>query len=303
MQGCTDEYLKTMIENKRQYIDSMDVHISVNAVKNMMEQSDVPADKQMLYASYNKQLISSMIKKRWIGMRYPSYALAQAAGMSYEAFEDYFFQICNLDYGKMAKAMESLANLMARTDKVRLVGSNTDLSFSIKGIPSIICAGEYNIPDGEIFTAPVKDSVNGHISFSCPSTYQGFKYENIYLEFKDGKIIKATSNDNKRINMLLDMDEGARYIGEFAIGVNPYITSPMNDILFDEKIAGSFHLTPGMCYEEASNGNNSKIHWDLVNIQTPEYGGGEIYFDDVLIRKDGRFVLDELNCLNPENLK
>ena len=223
--------------------------------------------------------------------------------MSLEAFENFYFNVCTLDYSKMSKAMDSLKALMDKTDKVRLVAQNTDLTFSIKGIPAIKCDGERNIPDGEVYTAPVRDSINGKISYNTPSEYQGFKYENICFEIENGKIIKATANNDERINNLLDTDEGARYFGEFAIGVNPFVLEPMLDILFDEKIAGSFHFTPGMAYEDANNGNKSAIHWDLVMIQRPEYGGGEIWFDDKLIRKDGMFVVDELKCLNPENLK
>jgi aminopeptidase len=203
----------------------------------------------------------------------------------------------------MDKAMDALKELMDKTDKVRIVGPGTDLTFSIKGIGTVKCSGERNIPDGEIYTAPIKDSVNGIISYNTPSEEEGFTYENVVFEVKNGKIVKATANDTDRINALLDTDEGARYFGEFAIGVNPYILHPMKDTLFDEKIAGSFHLTPGCAYEDANNGNVSAVHWDLVMIQRPEYGGGEIYFDDVLIRKDGLFVLPELEVLNPENLK
>ncbi len=199
--------------------------------------------------------------------------------------------------------MEALVNYMNRTNKVRIVGPGTDLTFSIKDIPAVPCAGQMNIPDGEVYTAPVKDSVNGVITYNAPSLYQGFTFENVCLEFKEGKIVKATANDTSRINEIFNTDEGARYVGEFAIGVNPYVKQPMKDILFDEKIMGSFHFTPGNCYEDADNGNESSIHWDLVNIQTKEWGGGEIYFDDVLIRKDGIFLVEELLCLNPENLK
>ena len=229
--------------------------------------------------------------------------MAQLANTSLEAFEDFYFDVCTLDYSKMDRAMDALATLMERTDKVHIKGPGTDLTFSIKDIPAIKCAGECNIPDGEVYTAPVKDSMNGIISYNTPSEEQGFTYENIVFEIENGKIVKATSNDNDRINHLLDTDEGARYFGEFAIGVNPYILEPMKDTLFDEKICGSFHLTPGASYEDAPNGNKSAVHWDLVMIQRAEYGGGEIYFDDVLIRKDGIFTLPELACLNPENLK
>ncbi len=229
--------------------------------------------------------------------------MAQLANTSLENFENFYFDVCTLDYAKMDKAMDSLKALMDRTDQVRILGPGTDLTFSIKGLPAIKCSGERNIPDGEIYTAPIKESVNGIISYNTPSEYDGFIYENIAFEVKEGRIVKATANDSERINDLLDTDESARYFGEFAIGVNPHILHPMKDTLFDEKIAGSFHLTPGSCYEDANNGNQSAIHWDLVMIQRPEYGGGSIYFDDVLVRKDGLFVLPELEVLNPENLK
>lgn len=236
-------------------------------------------------------------------LRYPSEGMAQLANMSTEAFEDFYFDVCTLDYAKMGNAMDALVELMEKTDKVHIKGPGTDLSFSIKGLPAIKCAGRVNIPDGEVFSAPVKDSVNGTLSYNAPAVYQGFTYENIKLTFKDGKIVEATANDTKKINEVFDTDEGARYVGEFAIGVNPYVTVPMKDTLFDEKIMGSFHFTPGNAYDECDNGNKSAVHWDLVCMQDANNGGGEMYFDDVLIRKDGIFVIDELLPLNPENLK
>ena len=190
---------------------------------------------------------------------------------------------------------------MEKTDRVRIVAPNTDITFSIKGIPAIPCCGEYNIPDGEIFTAPVKDSVNGTITFNTPCPYQGNIYTNVSLTLKDGKIVQAMCNeDNQSLNHIFDSDEGARYIGEFAIGLNPKILHPMGDILFDEKIIGSIHFTPGRAYREAFNGNISSIHWDMVLIEREEYGGGELYFDDVLIRKNGKFMLPELEPLNQQ---
>ena len=162
--------------------------------------------------------------------------------------------------------------------------------------------GDHNIPDGEVFSCPVRDSVEGVIQYNAPTVYQGVSFDDIRLEFEKGKIVNATSNNTKRLNEILDSDAGARYIGEFAIGFNPYITEPMRDILFDEKIAGSFHFTPGQAYEEADNGNKSQVHWDMVCIQRPEYGGGEIIFDGELIRKDGLFVKEELESLNPDAL-
>lgn len=302
--GATEEQMKFLNDYQLYQMQGMDAYIAVRGNDNVSELSDVPAEKLNLYNRITRPALDYRVNQtKWVILRYPNPSMAQLAGKSQEAFEDFFFNVCTLDYKKMSHAMDSLVSLMNRTDKVRVTGPGTDLSFSIKDIPAIKCDGLRNIPDGEVYTAPVKDSVNGVITYNTFSEEQGFTYENIRFEIKDGKIIKATANDNARINALLDTDEGARYFGEFAIGVNPYVLDPMKDTLFDEKICGSFHLTPGMAYEDAFNGNKSAVHWDLVMIQRKEYGGGEIYFDDVLIRKDGIFVIDSLKGLNPENLK
>ncbi len=306
LKGCNEEQLKIMATHNLAMMKDMQAYIGIRGGRNCSENSSVDTNKINLYdVLYGDPVhMHQRVKHtKWVVLRYPTPSMAQQASMSTDEFEDFYFRVCNLDYSKMSKAMDNLVDYMNKTDKVRIVGVDTDLEFSIKDIPAIKCAGEINIPDGEVFTAPVKDSVNGKIRYNTPSLYDdGFTYENIYFEFKNGKIIKATSNDDKRINDILDSDEGARFIGEFAIGVNPYIFDPMKDTLFDEKIMGSFHLTPGACYDEASNGNKSSVHWDLVLIQTAKYGGGEIYFDNKLIRKDGVFVVDELKSLNPENL-
>lgn len=306
LMGAKEEQYEMMASFEAEVMKKMDAYIGLRAGNNISEQADIPSDKMAVHGRTIGKKVHRDIrvpKTKWVVLRYPTQSMAQLAKMSTEAFEDFYFDVCNLDYGKMSEAMDSLVELMDKTDKVRITGPGTDLSFSIKDIKAIKCAGEMNIPDGEVYTAPVKDSINGVISYNTPSPYQGFTYENVKLSFKDGKIIDAKANDTERITKIFDTDEGARYVGEFAIGVNPFIQTPMQDILFDEKIDGSFHFTPGQCYEEASNGNHSDIHWDLVNIQRPEYGGGEIYFDDVLIRKDGIFVIPELEKLNPENLK
>jgi aminopeptidase len=242
-------------------------------------------------------------KTRWCVLRWPSPSMAQAANMSTEAFEDFYFEVCTMDYPKMARAMIPLQKLMNRTDRVHLKSPGTDLQFSIKGIGALLAEGRRNIPDGEVFSCPVKNSVQGCIQYNTPTLYSGTKFENVRLEFKDGKIIKATSNNDRRLNEILDTDPGARYIGEFSLGFNPFILNPMCDILFDEKIAGSLHFTPGQAYEDADNGNRSAVHWDMVLIQRPEWGGGEVWFDGELIRKDGLFLPRALQPLNPKNLK
>ncbi|HKL79730.1 MAG TPA: aminopeptidase [Mobilitalea sp.] len=302
---CTEEQMSLSAKIDAAEMEQMDCYVAVRGTDNISENADITPENNKIYDTYYMTPVHHDVrvkKTRWVVLRYPNSSMAQLANMSLESFEDFYFRVCNLDYAKMGKAMENLVEYMNRTDRVRLVGPGTDLSFSIKNIPAVPCDGGRNIPDGEVYTAPVRDSINGTLSYNAPAVYQGFTYENIFFRFENGKIVEATSNDNTRINDVLNTDEGARYIGEFAIGVNPYILKPMKDTLFDEKIMGSFHFTPGNCYTEAPNGNSSAIHWDLVCIQTPEFGGGEIYFDDVLIRKNGRFVVKELECLNPENL-
>lgn len=275
-----------------------DCFISVAGANNPFEMTDIPSkNMQIMRKNFYQPVMSNIItkSKKWVVVRYPDYAMSQLAKLPREKFADFYYDVCCVNYAKMSKAMDPLVRLMKKTDKVHIKGKGTDLTFSIKGINVIKCDGEYNIPDGEVFTAPVKNSVNGVISFNAPSLYEGSLFSDIRLEFKNGKIIKATcSNNNKKLNKHFDTDPGARYVGEFALGVNPMIKEPMMDTLFDEKIDGSFHFTPGRCYDEASNGNKSAIHWDLVCIQRPEYGGGEIWFDNKLIRKNGKFVHPQL---------
>jgi len=303
---ATDEQLELQARFEADRMKEMDCYIGFTALRNQFAWADFPGDRMDAYNRIVAKKVHHDIrvpKTRWVVLRYPTPAFAQLASMSEEAFEQWYFDVCTMDYAKMSGAMDALVGLMAKTDRVRLVGPGTDLSFSIKGLPPIKCDGSMNIPDGEVYTAPVRDSVNGIISYNAPAEREGFTFERIVFEFAGGKIVKAGSNDDARIARILDIDEGARYVGEFAIGVNPFIAKPMKETLFDEKIAGSIHFTPGNSYDDCFNGNRSALHWDLVLIQTPEWGGGEIWFDGRLVRKDGRFVVPELECLNPERLR
>ena len=300
--GATQEQLELQARLDRAEIDAMDATIHVLRMDNVHEMAGLPPEQVKLWSQHYGRHVKSLHKK-WCALRFPNESMAQLAKMSTDEFEDFYFEVCTLDYAKMAENLKPLAELMRRTDRVHIKGPGTDLTFSIKDIPVMESDGKKNVPDGEIFTAPIKDSVNGTITYNVPSHYHGFLYENVKFTFRDGRIVEATSNNTERMERLLDTDQGARYIGEFALGFNPHILHPMNDALFDEKIAGSFHFTPGNAFEVACNSNRSSIHWDLVCIQRPEYGGGEIWFDDVLVRKDGLFVLPELEGLNPENLR
>ena len=304
--NSSKEYFNTLFDIESYKMEKMNAYIGVRFQENSDELTNLESNKMNMYSNlYSSKLHMGIRcpKTRWVVLRYPTPAMAQSAKMSTEDFEDFYFNVCNLDYKKMSEAMEPLKNLMEKTDMVRIISKGTDIRFSIKGMGVEKCSGNCNLPDGEVYSAPIKDSVNGFITYNTTSLQRGFIYENVSFEFKDGKIISAEANDTDRLNNVLDMDEGARYIGEFAIGVNPYIIKPMNETLFDEKIMGSIHFTPGNCVAGCKNGNASIIHWDLVLIQTPEYGGGELYFDGELIRKDGLFVKEELLGLNPENLR
>jgi aminopeptidase len=307
LMGANEEQWNLIADVERGRMEQMQCYIGARGNPNVSELSDVPRAKQKIYEQTVWRRVHHEVrvkKTRWVVLRWPSPSMAQMAEMSTEAFEEYFFAVCTMDYRKMSAAMQPLKALMDRTDRVRLKGpGGTDLTFSIKGIPAVACDGKLNIPDGEVFTAPVRERVNGVICFNSPTIYRGVTHTDVRLAFKDGKIVEASSSATDQLNEVLDSDEGARYVGEFSIGFNPYCTRPMKDILFDEKIAGSIHFTPGACYDEASNGNKSDVHWDLVMLQTPEAGGGEIWFDDVLVRKDGLFTVAELEGLNPENLK
>jgi aminopeptidase len=281
----------------------MQAYIAIRGAHNSSESADVPGDRLQLYAKTMRPVLDHRVNKtKWCVLRWPTPSMAQAANMSTEAFEDFYFKVCTLDYRRMSRAMEPLVERMAKADRVELTGPGVDLKFSIKGIGAKPCAGLRNIPDGEVFSCPVKDSVNGVIRFNTPTIYSGTRFENIRLEFKDGKVVRATGSPEARLNEILDTDAGARYVGEFSLGFNPHILNPMCDILFDEKISGSLHFTPGQAYEDCDNGNRSAVHWDMVLIQRPEWGGGEVRFDGEVIRKDGLFIPKDLRGLNPDKL-
>jgi aminopeptidase len=300
MNGATEDQYSLIAKHLLHEMKDMDAYIAIRGSHNIAETSDVPAARMKLVMGKTRGVIDHRVKKtKWCVLRWPTPSMAQQAGMSTEAFEDFYFRVCLLDYKALLPAMNALKKLMDQTDQVHIKGPGTDLRFSIKDIAAIPCGGTCNIPDGEVFTAPVKDSVEGVISYNAPTIYQGIPFDGIRLTFEKGKIVKAEAGaKTKELNHILDSDSGARYIGEFALGFHPHIRHAMRDILFDEKIAGSFHFTPGQAYEEADNGNRSQVHWDMVSIQRKDMGGGEIYFDGKLIRKDGIFLPKALQKLN-----
>ncbi len=299
LRGTDQQHAELVRDVELFRMKKVQAYIAIRGSANVSETSDVAPDRMALYSRIVRPVMNYRVNRaRWVVLRWPTPSMAQGANMSTEAFEDLYFQVCTMNYAKMAKAMAPLEKRMRQADRVHLKSPGTDLTFSIKGIGAQMCKGDRNIPDGEVFSCPVKDSVNGQITFNAPTIYSGTKFENVRLEFQDGKIIKATANNTKKLNEILDTDAGARYVGEFSLGFNPYILSPMCDILFDEKIAGSLHFTPGNAYDSCDNGNRSAVHWDMVLIQRPEWGGGEVWFDGELIRKNGMFLPKDLKPLN-----
>ena len=307
------ELIRNASEGQMRLIGEFELHrmtrvqsyIGLRGARNINEMADVPGEKMNLFNTHVFKPVhmdTRIRKTRWCVLRLPNAGMAQQAGMSTEAFEDFYFDVCNLDYPRLSRALVPLVRRMEAAKEVQITGPDTDLRFSIEGIPVVPCSGEMNIPDGEVFTAPVRDSVEGHVRFNTPTVYQGNSFDCVRLAFKAGKVVEAdcSGGDRKKLARILESDEGASYIGEWSIGCNPRILNPMRDILFDEKIAGSFHLTPGNAYDEADNGNRSKVHWDLVQIQRADYGGGTIAFDGVPIRVDGRFIPEDLHPLDPE---
>jgi aminopeptidase len=301
--GAEEAQYEPLSEIELARMKQMDAYIALRGSENIFEAADVPSSRVQLVSRLMKPVIDHRVNKtKWVVLRWPTSAMAQQALMSTEAFEDFYFKVCTLDYARMKPGMAALVELMARTDKVHITGPGTDLSFSIKGIGAKECGGQFNIPDGEVFSCPVKDSVEGVLQYNAPTVYLGASFDHIRLVFRKGRVVEATSNNTARLNEILDSDAGARYVGEFALGFNPHILQPMRDILFDEKIAGSFHFTPGQAYADCGNGNKSQVHWDMVCIQRPDYGGGQIHFDGKLVRKDGLFVPKALHKLNPDYL-
>jgi aminopeptidase len=300
--GASESFLKTVSDWEKRRWEDLSANLAIRAPENDRELSDVDPAKTRMMAAGSREVQDIIVNaRRWLLFYWPTRGQAQKAGMSYDRFFDYVMDVCTIDYAKLHEAEKKLASLMEDADRVEIRGPGTDLSFSIQGIPVVCSHGLRNLPDGEVYTAPVRDSVQGTVTYNVPSNYWGRDFSDVRFRFEGGRIVEAScTGDSEMLNRILDADEGARYIGEFSFGVNPLILEPIGSTLFDEKIAGSFHLTPGAAYERAYNGNRSSIHWDLVSIQRPEHGGGDILLDGQLVRRDGRFVADGLEGLNPE---
>lgn len=304
--GDSDDALEKEGARRYELMKTMNGYIRI-CDENDVNLAGIPLDDMRRYQGLvmEKATNHRVRYTNWLVVDSPSKAFAKACGMSLKKFEEFYLKVCLVDYNRMTEAGLPLEYYMAQAEHVRLTGEGTDISFIKKDISARLCTGKRNIPDGECFTAPDADSVNGYITYG-PSRYWGKSFPWIRLEVRDGVIVKAESATDEmtvQLNTILDTDEGARRFGEFAIAFNPQIKKPTGNILFDEKIDGSIHLTPGQCYEDiANNGNMSKVHWDMVKIQRPDYGGGDIIMDDRLVRRNGIFMPKDLHGLNPQNL-
>ncbi len=277
--------------------EATDAMIQIIADTNKMEMAKIDQEKAVKKRKATKKLSDIFHKKKWVLFEYPTAAGAQDAGRSLEEWEDFVFDACIQDWEAVSKEQEVLKNLMEATKQVHIVADGTDLLVNIEGQKAVKCCGECNMPDGEVFTSPHRTDVNGHITFNTPTVYMGKEFNEIKIEFKDGKAIKAESDINSEdLNKILDTDEGARYLGEFAFGTNKMIQDPVKSILFDEKIGGSTHMAFGKCYDEAPNGNDSAIHWDMI-IRHKD-ANGKVYFDDILIQENGIWVHEDLKSFN-----
>lgn len=305
--GASKEQVEYLVEHEAWKTRDMQAIVHLNVPKNVHEFEVADRAQRDAVSKWNYEtkcrigIAPTRPDLKWTLLTYPSSAVAHEAGMPREQYEELYFGACLIDYETLQAPMRALARRMMQTDRVHILGPGTDLTFSIKNSPADISAGTWNVPDGEVFTAPVIDSASGYITYNVSSRERGIVFEDVRLEFTGGRITGATANRTADLNRILDTDAGARSIGEFAIGTNTAISRPSGSVLFDEKMAGSFHFTPGNALQTADNGNRSEIHWDLVCCHLPAYGGGEIWFDAELMRKDGLFLSKDFELLNPKN--
>ena len=295
--NASEKAMELEAQSQTELVRKADVYIGLNAQENAMELGDIPREKMFAFVRSQKELVAERTRRRNLACMVPTPAMAQVNQMSTDAFSRYFFGAVTYDFDRQRQGLAALQRRMEQAEAVRITAPDTDLTMKLGKIPVIVCDGKANLPDGEVFTAPVVDSVQGTIRFNAPSTYRGRRFENVCLTFRDGKVVEASAND-PMIHQILDTDPGCRFLGEFAVGTNPMVTQPMANVLFDEKLCGSIHLALGDSYPFADNGNKAGIHWDLVLMMQPERGGGQLYFDGELIMDNGRFLPPDLQELN-----
>ncbi|MDF2520141.1 MAG: hypothetical protein K0R84_769 [Clostridia bacterium] len=290
MENATEKQFENVNKFLEAAYEQADAFVVIEAPDNVKHLSKVSSEKNMRHNKAASPLIKKITNKRWVMTNFPTHSFAQEADMSLEEYEDMLFDATLVDYKQMDREMDKVVEIFDKAETIRIVGKDTDLTFSIKDRKGIKCSGANNIPDGEVFYAPVTNSANGHIYYEFPAIKYGIQVDGIRLEFKDGKVVKATADKNEEfLNKMLDSDEGARYLGEFGIGMNLGIQKFIKNILFDEKIGGTIHLAVGNAYEESGGDNRSVVHWDMIKELRVD---GEIYADGKLVQKNGSFIYE-----------
>lgn len=299
--NCNEKQLEIMKEWESAIMDKIDSYIEIRGFDNTCEMFNVPAEKNNLYWENFYGPVQFGLRgpnHKWVTLNYPTPAMAQKFKMNTDDFEEYFFSVCTTNYKEMAENMIELKKAVDSAKKMTIKKHGYSLEIGI-GAEAYICAGEINIPDGELFFAPKKYEVNGTILFDTPCLFRNLMFKDIKLTFKDGKVVEASSsNYNDKLNDIVFTDEGSCYLGEVAFGTNPNVDRIVDNILFDEKMLGSIHIALGDAHVNSDNGNRSTLHWDIVQVHKESYGGGEIYLDDKLIMKDGIFIPNALQSLN-----
>jgi aminopeptidase len=299
---ASEEQLKHIPAPRRLAMETYDARIAIIADDNTKALSNADPKKMSIRSKATGELLKLMLERsargemRWVATLFPTSAHAQDAEMSLTEYEDFVYSACLPEaddpvgyWQRFSEWQERLVMWLKGKTRVHVKGKETDLSLSIAGRPFINCDGRMNMPDGEVFTGPVEDSMSGHVLFSYPAIYQGREVSGIHLRFEKGRVVEATAEKNEEfLHKMLEIDAGAKLVGEFAIGTSKTITKFTREILFDEKISGSFHMALGAGYPESGSKNESAIHWDMI---CDLREGGEIWVDDELLYKNGKFVI------------
>ncbi|MDD5331438.1 MAG: aminopeptidase [Candidatus Nanoarchaeia archaeon] len=286
---ASEEQLKKFPEVAMFKTRKADAYISVAGDSNTRELANISPEKIAIRRKVTKPISDLIHKKdRWVIFDFPTNALAMEADMSLDEFEDFVYGASIVDYKELERKQEKLKEIIDNGNKVRIIGEDTDIEMSIKGRLGINHPGIFNVPDGEIFTSPVDDSANGHISYSFPVIYSGKEVDGVKLKFENGKVVKASAEKNESLlKAMIKMDPGASRLGELGIGTNYKINKFIKNILFDEKIGGTIHLALGNSFPEANGKNKSALHWDMIKDLRK---GGEILVDDKVIQRNGKFT-------------
>lgn len=310
MDGLSETFIKYADDEQLAYIDPMteteyekaDVLISIGAPTNTKSMAKADSKKMAKRSAATRELSNKMLKRsaegklKWVIADFPTNALAQEARMSLDEYTEFLINACYLNledpvskWKEIDKEQQRLADYLNKTTKLRIVGEDTDITFDTTGRKWLNCSGQCNFPDGEIYTSPVEDSANGTIYFDFPQIYRGNEAHKVRVRLENGKVVEASAEKGEDYFLdMINMDEGSRFVGEIAIGTNTMIQEITGNILFDEKIGGAIHMALGASYPEAGGKNVSGLHWDLIKNMK---NGSEIYADDVLIYKDGKFVI------------